>query len=116
MPKDTIIKYGNVEVNEGNGFNPTTGKFTAPLDGVFSFFWTFQTEKGSSVYLCGFVNEKIRACSGIYEGASTWQNTPGHSVAKLEKGEQFWVKNYYFSTPIIHEKYTYLSGYRIFGC
>lgn len=91
MPKDTIIKYGNVEVNEGNGFNPTTGKFTAPLDGVFSFFWTFQTEKGSSVYLCGFVNEKIRACSGIYEGASTWQNTPGHSVAKLEKGEQFWV-------------------------
>lgn len=68
------------------------------------------------MYLCGFVNEKIRACSGIYEGASTWQNTPGHSVAKLEKGEQFWVKYYYFSAPIIHEKYTYLSGYRIIGC
>lgn len=116
MPKDTIIKYGNVEVNEGNGFNPTTGKFTAPFRWRLFVFLDLPNRERFLCVSLWIVNEKIRACSGIYEGASTWQNTPDHSVAKLEKGEQFWVKNYYFSAPIIHEKYTYLSGYRIIGC
>lgn len=41
MFKDIIIKYGNVEVNEGNGFNLIIGKFIVFLDGVFLFFWIF---------------------------------------------------------------------------
>lgn len=33
VPKDTIIKFPDVDVNDGNGYDPTTGKFTAPVDG-----------------------------------------------------------------------------------
>lgn len=60
-PPDTIIKFGQVLVNEGSGYNPTTGKFTAPLDGVYSFSWTYCTNKGSVAYLGGYVDGKLIA-------------------------------------------------------
>lgn len=112
MPVDTIIKFGNVEFNDGNGYDPTTGKFTAPVDGVYSFLWTYNSS--SKVYLCGFVNGKPRAFSGTQ--TTSWQNTSGHFVAKLKKGDKFWIQNRYFSSTLIHEKYTFLSGYKISGC
>lgn len=115
MPKDTIIKFGNVEVNDGNGYNPTTGKFTAPEDGIYSFLWTYHTPKDSVVYLCGYVNGKLRASSGTR--ATNWQNTSGHFVGKLKKEDQFWIENDHFTATFINNfKYTYLSGYKIAGC
>lgn len=58
---NTIIKFGNVLVNEGNRYNPSTGKFTAPQDGVYLFSWAFQTSKCSSAYIGGSVDGKILA-------------------------------------------------------
>lgn len=77
VPKDTIIKFENVEVNEGNGYNPTTGKFTAPVDGLYSFLWTYHIPR-SAVYLYGYVNGKIRAKIGSV--SSNWQNTSGATL------------------------------------
>ncbi|XP_062617244.1 uncharacterized protein LOC134278953 [Saccostrea cucullata] len=37
IPIDTILKFENVLTNEGEGYSPTTGKFTAPEDGVYYF-------------------------------------------------------------------------------
>lgn len=113
VPKDTIIKFENVEVNEGNGYNPTTGKFTAPVDGFYSFLWTYHIPR-SEVYLYGYVNGKIRAKTG--SRPSNWQNTSGHFVGKLKKGDQFWIESFHGTAPFIHEDYTYLSGYKINGC
>lgn len=116
VPKGTIIKFGNVEFNDGNGYNQSTGKFIAPVDGIYSFLWTYHIQKGSSVYLCGFVNGKLRAYTGTYLSATPWQNKSGQFVAKLKKGDQFWVETYHYSAAFIHKSYTYLSGYKINGC
>lgn len=111
MPRKTIIKFKDVALNEGNGYNPNTGKFTAPMDGVYSFSWTYHTKSGSTNYLFGFVNGKLRAMSGTV--ATSWQNTSGHLVAKLKKGDQFWVENSLFTASLIYYRYTYVSGYKI---
>ncbi|XP_052683655.1 complement C1q tumor necrosis factor-related protein 3-like [Crassostrea angulata] len=113
VPKDTIIKFENVEINQGNGYNPATGKFTAPVDGLYSFLWTYHIPK-SEVYLYGYVNGKIRASIGSMP--SNWQNTSGHFIGKLKKGDQFWIASFHGTAPLIHENYTYLSGYKINGC
>lgn len=45
VPKGTIIKFGNVEFNDGNGYNQSTGKFTAPVDGNLFVFYGPTTYK-----------------------------------------------------------------------
>ena len=34
---DTVILFDNVSVNVGNNYSSTTGRFTAPIDGTYSF-------------------------------------------------------------------------------
>lgn len=94
VPINTIIKFQKVELNEGRGYDPATGKFTAPVDGVYSFSWTYHTNKGSIAYLGGFVDGTQRTYIGTWTQASGWQSTTGNFVIKLKKGNQFWVQSY----------------------
>lgn len=94
-PINTIIKFQTVQVNEGGGYNPATGKFTAPVDGVYSFSWTYHTNKGSVAYLGGYVDGTIRTYIGTYTQANTWQSQTGNLVIKLKKGSQFWACTLY---------------------
>ncbi|XP_062587616.1 heavy metal-binding protein HIP-like isoform X2 [Saccostrea cucullata] len=116
IPINTVIKFGNVLTNEGGGYNPTTGKFTAPEDGVYSFSWTYCTDKGSTTYIAGIVDGTTRAYISNANQASEWQNTSGHLVIKLKKGNQFWVQTITKTSKLIHESYTFLSGYKLCGC
>ena len=43
------LDYGNVIMNEGHGMNPTNGKFTAPVHGIYVFH--FSGSALSSTYL-----------------------------------------------------------------
>uniref|UniRef100_K1R4Q7 Collagen alpha-2(VIII) chain n=1 Tax=Magallana gigas TaxID=29159 RepID=K1R4Q7_MAGGI len=115
-PINTIIKFQKVQVNEGGGYNPATGKFTAPVDGVYSFSWTYHTNKGSVAYLGGYVDGTIRTYIGTYTQANTWQSQTGNLVIKLKKGSQFWVQTYLQTVQHLSGKYTFLSGYKISGC
>ena len=116
VPKNTIIKFDRTLVNEGNGYDPNTGKFTAPVDGVYSFAWTYHTKKGSIAYLCGFVDGKLTAYVGIENQSSTWENTSRNLVIKMKKGSQFWIQIFHATVQLIHEEYSSLSGYKLSGC
>uniref|UniRef100_A0A8W8LZQ8 C1q domain-containing protein n=1 Tax=Magallana gigas TaxID=29159 RepID=A0A8W8LZQ8_MAGGI len=106
----------NVQVNEGGGYNPATGKFTAPVDGVYSFSWTYHTNKGSVAYLGGYVDGTIKTYIGTYTQASKWQSQTGNLVIKLKKGNQFWVQTYLRTVQHLNAGYTFVSGYKISGC
>lgn len=42
-PTSATIKFDDVVLNSGSGYNPATGKFTCPNDGFYSFTWTITT-------------------------------------------------------------------------
>uniref|UniRef100_A0A8W8LVZ6 C1q domain-containing protein n=1 Tax=Magallana gigas TaxID=29159 RepID=A0A8W8LVZ6_MAGGI len=58
VPVNTIIKFEKVHLNKGNGYDPATGVFIAPEDGVYSFAWSFVTGKGDTMYLAAVVDNQ----------------------------------------------------------
>lgn len=116
VSRNTIIKFKNVQLNEGGGYSPTTGKFTAPEDGIYSFLWTYCTYKGTNIDLDGIVDGVWKAQITSNGQIRGWKNTSGHLVIKLKKGNQFWVQSSHYTADQIHERFTFLSGYKINSC
>ena len=110
------IPYYTSSVHDGNGYDPKSGKFTAPVDGVYSFLWSYCSSKGSTAYLGGFLDGTLTSKIGIRDQANLWQNTSGNLIVKMKKGSQFWIQNFHLTAQLIHEDYTYLSGHILYCC
>ena len=45
------IKFNDVTLNIGNGYNPSTGKFTAPIDGIYQISVSYLQRNGYMSYV-----------------------------------------------------------------
>ena len=45
------IKFNDVTLNIGNGYNPSTGKFTAPVDGIYQISVSYLQRNGYKSYV-----------------------------------------------------------------
>nr|XP_034307104.1 complement C1q tumor necrosis factor-related protein 3-like [Crassostrea gigas] len=90
------VKFNQVSLNEGSAYNTTTGKFTAPLDGVYSFSWTTMSNTGKY-----FITEIV--LNGIpmaYNYTDSRGLSAGHSMAsshaniKMKKGDRVWIRTH----------------------
>ncbi|XP_062580102.1 collagen alpha-1(X) chain-like [Saccostrea cucullata] len=53
------VAFGKITLNEGNAYDPSSGKFTAPTDGIYYFTWTVLTGKGKLFNTEIVLNNKI---------------------------------------------------------
>lgn len=114
VPLYTIIKFEKVHLNKGNGYDPSTGVFTAPEDGVYSFAWSFITSKGGTVYISAVVDNKVQANTCIYKQQSNHVNTSGHLIYELKKGNKVWIKTWFHVATFMYAgNFSYFSGYKI---
>jgi hypothetical protein len=114
VPVNTILKYQDVLLNKGNGYDPNTGIFTAPTDGVYSFEWTFITSKGSTVYMEAVVNGVRKSITCVYTEASRHTSASGHLLYELKAGHKVWLRTAHFTAGYLHaEKYTFFSGHKL---
>ncbi|XP_062599432.1 complement C1q-like protein 3 [Saccostrea cucullata] len=113
VPVNTIIKFDNVQLNKGKGYDPTTGVFTAPEDGLYSFDWLFLAAKDGSVYLFAMVDGTIRVKTCIHKQQSVHISTTGHLVTELKKGSKVWIKTSSEAKFIHGGLYNYFSGFKI---
>ena len=107
------IKFNDVSLNIGKGYNPSTGKFTAPVDGVYQISFSYLQKSGykSQVRLIkdGTVYTIVEAMHKSYDQL-------GKTVLiQLKKGQIVWVRLVKNSSYAVYGsgKYTTFSGYLI---
>ncbi|CAG2199434.1 COL8A [Mytilus edulis] len=106
------IKFGKVVTNIGNGYNPTTGIFTAPVAGVYQFSYTVMSQGGKYLYVYLALNN-IKQQSTWLKGSSHETGTTS-IILNLKRGDQVAVKS--ADGTSIHSDgnmYSSFSGYLI---
>jgi len=81
------VNWNNVSLNQGGGYNATTGEFTCPVSGVYAFHVHTQGAPSSTICLDLKVNETPRV--GLHKGVNTQRNeaTLTH-VVQLQRGDR----------------------------
>nr|XP_022301827.1 complement C1q-like protein 3 [Crassostrea virginica] len=114
IPKNTVLKFDDVKLNEGKGYDPKTGIFTVPTDGVYSFAWSLVSINGGTVDVAAVVDNVALVKTCVYKQQSNYLSISGHLLSKLKKGNKVWLKTFWTAATHIHsDGYTYFSGNQI---
>lgn len=106
--KNAVV-FDKVWTNNGNGYNPSSGVFTAPIAGLYHFAAVVMSVEGKSLYLSLFHNSAKIASSFITDKG--YKTGTFDVVLTLEKGDTVSIKSghnqYIFSDG---DKYSTFSG------
>jgi hypothetical protein len=107
-----IILFDKVWTNVGNGYNPNTGKFTAPKSGLCQISGTVMSTPGKKLYVYLFKNDKKTV--SLYCGLGYATGTV-NIVFKLQKGETVYMKHHNETQTIFSNSSVYcvFSGFLI---
>jgi len=107
-----IILFDHVWTNVGNGYNPNTGKFTAPKSGLYQISGTVMSSSGKKLHVYLFKNDKQTV--SLYTGLGYATGTV-NIVFKLQKGETVYMKHHNSTQTIYSDSSVYcvFSGFLI---
>ena len=85
--------FPHVITNNGNGYDPSTGKFTASKKGTYVFSINVISYSTNYVFFDIVQNgmSKVRTYS---DNSASYQTGTNMAVLVLEKGDSVWVKRY----------------------
>ena len=88
---NSIVKFDEVSINEGNHFNSGDGIFVAPVSGTYQFSWTTLTTTSKFAETELRVDNVVKDTLDIYLGTG---NISGTKVAlcKVKKGDNVWIQ------------------------
>merc|ERR1712113_890602 len=88
--KNPVI-WKTIEYNIGNAYNYKTGKFTAPIAGIYLFNSMAQSHGSSAAHIDFYVNGSYKTYS-YREKHGEWDTVMLTSHFKLAKGDTVWVR------------------------
>lgn len=91
----TRVTFRGVDVNTGSAYDATTGVFTAPVSGVYSFAFTASVPPETSDHDIHFVLKKNgRQEMYVFLDGHTqfWLQRSSNTVVHLEKGDTVWME------------------------
>lgn len=84
-----VVVFADVKLNTGTAYNATTGEFTTPLRGHYSFTWTIATQSGAWFSTPLVINGKPISYNHV-DGNSHGANHETRSssvILKMEKND-----------------------------
>lgn len=89
------IKFDKVLLNDGNGYEPSTGTFRAPVSGVYSFTFVIAQRHNYELRTNLVVDGKV-TIGAIAEGTRTYHDVQGTNTVNVHvcKGKAVWVESY----------------------
>ena len=105
------IKFNDVSLNVGNGYNPSTGMFTAPIGGLYQFSATYLQQTGYSSHVRMMKGSSV--VSDIHSNHKNYDQLSKTILVVLAKGDTFWVKLEKSSNYAVHggSRYTEFGGF-----
>ncbi|VDI41032.1 Hypothetical predicted protein [Mytilus galloprovincialis] len=113
-PKGSIVIYDEVITNDGNSYNPSTGIFTGPTEGLYSFSWTTTTQANKLFFTDLTVNGNMIARN--HAGHDNVNLSASHTVVvHLKKNDKVNIKvvNNHVGQFIYGDGWSSFSGFMI---
>ncbi|XP_062579308.1 adiponectin-like [Saccostrea cucullata] len=94
--KKAVIIFKKVILNSGNAYDATTGKFTAPADGIYSFTWTIATDAGKYLNTEILMNCKPFSYNHVNgrDGSSNYESGSATANIEMKKNDEVWLRAY----------------------
>ncbi|CAC5390052.1 C1QL [Mytilus coruscus] len=89
------VVYDAVKTNIGGGYDPITGIFTSPSDGLYYFTWTTLTEpKGSFITSLQHNNNAVVGNHARANGLDEYLPSSQSAVVQMKKGETVYIRTW----------------------
>jgi hypothetical protein len=85
------IVFPTVIFNEGDAYNPNTGKFTAPVSGTYMFSLAFCVYNKNSLVV-GIMIEGTKYTTSMFYGDANHECLSADTVAIATAGQKIWVQ------------------------
>ena len=107
------IKFNDVSLNIGGAYNPSTGKFTAPVEGLYLFSVSYLQLNGYQSFVRLMKDNTVY--SDLYASHKFHDQLSKTVLATLKKGQTFWARLEGNSVYAIYgrSRYTTFAGYLI---
>uniref|UniRef100_A0A671RN77 Cerebellin 13 n=1 Tax=Sinocyclocheilus anshuiensis TaxID=1608454 RepID=A0A671RN77_9TELE len=111
--RKTLVYQKNL-INTGNAYDPNTGTFTAPVNGVYFFRFYAHAHPSNQMAVCLHKNNQIQ-CSVFFLNPETNANGSNGVVLSLQKGDEVYTQLRENSWVFDDENsYTSFSGFLLF--
>jgi len=92
MADKEVIKFDDELLDYGNGYDPNTGKYTAPVTGIYSLSVHYEEVGGQYVYVNLMTDANGKVAFSV-AGDPEWQQGASFTtVVFIEKGQSAWVE------------------------
>ncbi|XP_048738853.1 complement C1q subcomponent subunit A-like [Ostrea edulis] len=86
-----VVKYDHVLTNWGGAYQPTTGFFTAPYNGLYSISCSLMSHPSNAVHVS--ITKNGKEMSMVHSNANTYQHASQTLQLLLNKGDRIWIQN-----------------------
>ncbi|XP_060092074.1 complement C1q tumor necrosis factor-related protein 3 isoform X2 [Heteronotia binoei] len=109
------IIFSSVETNIGNFFDVMTGRFGAPVNGVYFFtFSMMKHEDVEEVYVYLMHNGNTVFSLFSYEAKGKMDTSSNSAVLKLAKGDEVWLRMGNGALHGDHQRFSTFAGFLLF--